>query len=195
MSYTTHDLIDILEKELQATCQGQRVLLSSADRLGHPVIAKALDLTKVGKVFAYQDFRSQVHDYQRQYRVSGIVWRDCFFNGDRLSLPELHRSLIAIPGDKEILLSAKKSILNFWRKHTRTMKFWLNGHPHQPLTAAHVQPYIQETEWADLESTQTELILALGWGNPQEYQYQWAYPDSGCYRIIASFQDPSAIKL
>jgi hypothetical protein len=54
---------------------------------------------------------------------------------------------------------------------------------------------MQEAEWAELDAAQTELYLGLCWGNPQEYQYQWAKPDSGCHRIIAAKDEPSAIKV
>lgn len=76
MTYTTQQLLEILEQELRATCQGKRVLLSPGDRLDNPIMAKAINLDQVGKVFAYQDFRGQIHEYQRQHNVSGLVWRD-----------------------------------------------------------------------------------------------------------------------
>jgi hypothetical protein len=195
MTYTTQELIDILEQELKATFQGKRILLSSAKRLNNQVVARALDMQKVSKVFAYQDFRRQIHEYQQKHHVSAIIWRDCKFRGQSIRFPEIHNQLIAIPGDKEILMSAKASIISFWYSMTDTMNFWLSVHRHRPISPESIAELIRETEWAEIDAAQTELFLGLCWGNPQEYQYQWAKPDSGCHRIIASVGEPSAIKV
>jgi hypothetical protein len=195
MKYTTQQLIDILEQELKATWKGERIVLSSAARLNNQVVAKALDMQKVSKVFAYQDFRRQIHEYQQKNHVSGIIWRVCRFHGKSVRFPELHNQLIAIPGDKEILISAKNSILSFWEENTENMNFWLSAHHRRPISRQSLAELIQEAEWAEIDAAQTELYLGLCWGHPQEYQYQWAKPDSGCHRIIAATNEPSAIKV
>ena len=195
MTYTTQELITILDQELRATWQGKRVLLSSAERFDNAVLAKAIDMQKVGKVFAYQDFRQQIHDYQKEHNVSGIIWRECQFDNYLLRYPELHNQLIAVPGDKEILMSAKASVLKFWEERTEGMDFWLTAHRRRPISADSLGDLIEETEWAEIDAAQTELFLGLCWGNPQEHQYQWAKPNSGCHRIIAAINEPSAIKV
>lgn len=195
MTYTTQQLIEILEQELRATWKGERIVLSSAERIANPVIAKALDLQKVSKVFAYQDFRHQVHQYQREHQISGIIWRECTFAGQSIRFPELHNQLIVVPGDKEMLITAKESVLNFWREVTRTMNFWIVAHRRRQISLESVEELIQQAEWAELDAAQAELYLGLCWGNPQEYQYQWAKPESGCHRIIAATHEPSAIKV
>ena len=133
MPYTTQQLLEILDQEMRATCQGKRVLISPGDRLENPVIAKAIDLTQVGKVFAYQDFRQQIHTYQQDHQVSGLIWRECHFNGDRLRFPEINRQLIAVEGDKEELMAAKTEILAFWQRHTQPLRYWLVAHKHRPI--------------------------------------------------------------
>ncbi|NJK47492.1 hypothetical protein HC931_04240 [Candidatus Gracilibacteria bacterium] len=195
MTYTTQQLIQILEQELRATWKGDRILLSSADRIDNPVIAKAIDLQKVGKVFAYQDFRRQIHKYQYQHRVSGIIWRECTFAAKSIRYPELHNQLIAVPGDKETLMAAKKEVVEFWREMTQEMNFWLAANRYRPITAESVEEFIQEAEWAEIDAAQTELFLGLCWGSPQEHQYQWAKPNSGCHRIIGTMTEPSSIKV
>jgi hypothetical protein len=195
MTYTTQQLIEILEQELRATWKGERILLSSADRIDNPVIAKALDWQKVSKVFVYQDFRRQIHEYQQQHRVSGIIWRECTFGGKSIRFPELHNQLIAVPGDKEMLIAAKESVLDFWREMTQKMNFWLVANRYRPIAADSIEEFIQEVEWAEIDAAQTELYLGLCWGNPQEYQYHWAKPRSGCHRIIAAMTEPSSIKV
>lgn len=195
MIYTTQQLIKILEQEMRATWKGDRILLSSAERFDNPVIAKAIDLQKAGKVFAYQDFRRQIHQYQQEYGVSGIIWRECTFGGKSICYPELHNQLVAVTGDKETLMAAKATVVDFWREMTQKMNFWLAASRYRPITADSLEEFIEEAEWAEIDATQTELFLGLCWGKPQEHQYQWAKPFSGCHRIIAAITEPSSIKV
>lgn len=195
MTYTTQELIQILDRELRANWKGERVVLSSAERLNNPVVAKALDLQKISKVFAYQDFRQQIHLYQRQHCVSGIIWRTTTFDNKILRFPELHNQLVAVPGDKEILIAAKESVVAFWWEAVESMSFWLAGDHHKKITSDYVLYLVRQAEWADLDAARTELYLGLCWGNPQECQYRWAKPKSGCNRIIAASDRPSSIKV
>lgn len=195
MTYTTQQLIQILDQELRANWKGERILLSSANRIDNPVVAKALDLQKLSKVFAYQDFRCQIHQYQRQHRVSGIIWRVSTFKGSSVRFPELHNQLIAVPGDKAVLIAAKKSVLAFWWEVTDQMRFWLAENHRRKITVEEIEALAQQAEWAEIDAARTELYLGLCWGNPQEYQYQWAKPESGCHRIIAATNEPSSIKV
>jgi hypothetical protein len=195
MVYSTQQLLQILDAEMRATWRGNRVLLAPDERLNNPVIAKAIDVQKAAKVFAYQDFRAQIHKYQRQYLVSGLIWRVCTFQGRSIRYPELHNQLIPVEGDKEQLVAAKPIVLDFWRENTLEMNFWLSVHRHRPLSSDSLEDLIQEAEWAEIDAAQNELYLGLCWGNPQNYQYQWAKPESGCHRVIASHYEPSAIKV
>jgi hypothetical protein len=195
MTYSTQQLIDILDQELRATWKGERILLSSAQRLDNPIVEKAIDLKKVGKVFAYQDFRRQIHAYQENYQVSGIIWRNCSFAGQSLRYPELHNQLIPVAGDKEILIAYRDKVLNFWYTHTQEMNYWLVANQRRPLSRDSLSHLIEETEWAEIDAARNELYLGLCWGNPQEYQYLWAKPNSGCHRVIAALTEPSAIKV
>lgn len=202
MTYTTQELIKILDSELKENWKGKRIVLSSKQRLNDPVVEKALNMDQVNKVFAYRDFRSQIHDYQRQHTVSGIVWRTCGFNQESIKYPEIHSQLIPIPGDKEILISARSKILDFWYSITDKMNFWLvnnrldrHGKHHQKIPRTYLQKLIRQTEWAEIDAARTEIYLGLCWGKPQEHIYQWAKPKSGCDRIIATVSEPSAIKI
>ena len=202
MTYTTKELIEILDRELKENWKGKRVVLSSAQRINDPVVAKALNMDRVNKVFAYRDFRSQIHEYQHQHRVSGIVWRDCTFGHQTIAYPEIHNQLVPVEGDKAILIAAKTRILEFWSAATADMKFWLvsqrknlHGKHHQPISAEYLDKLIAQTEWAEIDAARTEIYLGLCWGDPRESQYQWAKPKSGCDRIIATVSEPSAIKI
>lgn len=202
MTYTTDELIQILDCELKENWKGKRVVLSSAHRLNDPVMAKALNMDQVNKVFAYRDFRQQIHDYQQQHHVSGIIWRTCAFGEHSVTYPEIHNQLIPVTGDKEILLAARPQILDFWYQVTERMNFWLvnskansDGDRHQKINFSYLQKLIQQTEWAEIDAARTEIYLGLCWGKPQEHIYQWAKPKSGCDRIIATVSEPSAIKI
>lgn len=202
MTYTTQELIKILDRELKENWKGKRVVLSSAQRINDPVVAKALNMDQVNKVFAYRDFRSQIHEYQQNHQVSGIVWRTCTFDEQSITYPEVHNQLVPISGDKEILVAAKPKILEFWHQITEKMKFWLvnasltpNKSHNQPISFEYLQKLIKQTEWAEIDAARTEIYLGLCWGDPQDHQYQWAKPKSGCDRIIATVSEPSAIKI
>jgi hypothetical protein len=202
MSYTTAQLIQILDQELRANWRGERVLLSPAQRIDNPAIAKALDPSRLSKVFAYRDFRAQIHEYQHQHRVSGLVWRTCTFRGRELRFPELHNQLIAIEGDKDILMATKDLVLKFWQDLTQDLTLWqvsddcaaADGN-YRCLTTEALEQLMQRAEWAEVDAAQTELFLGLCWGKPEERHYRWAYPQSGCDRIIAAPNQPSSIKV
>ncbi|MEM6251998.1 MAG: hypothetical protein AAF821_03670 [Cyanobacteria bacterium P01_D01_bin.156] len=195
MTYSTQELIDILDQELKAAWRGERLLLSTDDRLANPVVSKAIGADKLSKVFAYKDFRDQIHQYQHDNNVSGLVWHPCRFRGQTIHLPEIHPDLIAIPADKAILAAAKADIIQFWRSSVDGLRLWLAGHDPVAIDTETVENYIQEAEWADVSATRTELYLGLCWGNPKECYCGWAYPESGCHRIIAADNEPSAIKV
>ena len=202
MTYNTEQLIQILDRELKENWKGKRVVLSSAQRINDPVVEKALNMNQVNKVFAYRDFRSQIHEYQRDCGVSGIIWRTCTFEENSITYPEIHNQLIPVAGDKEILVAARQEILDFWYRVTKKMNFWLvnsnlinNKSHHQSISFDYLQKLINQTEWAEIDAARTEIYLGLCWGIPQDHQYQWAKPKSGCERIIATVSEPSAIKI
>jgi hypothetical protein len=218
MTYSTQELIAILDRELKANWKGKRVVLSSADRINDPVVTKLLDMNQVSKVFAYQDFRNQIHQYQKQHRVSGVIWRNCTFENQTVCYPEIHNQLIPLEEDKAILIQAKRSVIDFWLKVTSQRQFWLANTPgkklpnetlrssdssqeksqqtpHLPVNQDYVAKLIRQAEWAEVDATRTEVYLGLCWGDPLEYRYQWAKPKSGCDRIIASHTVPSSIKI
>lgn len=194
MSYTTEELLAILDQELRAAWRGERVVLSSTHRL-NPVVAKALGTEKLSKVFAVQDFREQIHHYQREHSVSGLVWHTCRFRGRSLQFPELHPQLVAIPEDKTMLIAAKEAVIEFWQSSIDGLRLWQAGTPPQALIKADVDRWIEETEWAEIDATRVELYLSLCWGDPKECHYDWARPQSGAKRIIAAIAEPSSIKV
>ena len=195
MSYTTEELIKFLELELRATWGGKRLIFNAEEKLDNPVVAKAIDLDKMSRVFVFRDFRQQIHDYQLKHHVSGVVERNVTFQDKSLSFPEVYNQLIAIEGDKEILMRAKDKVLNFWNEITVGMKYYLASDRHSPITPSLFKQLCEEAQWAELDVGKEEVYLGLCWGHPKEYIYQWAKPDSGFHRIIASNNEPSSINI
>lgn len=196
MAYTTAQLIDILDQEMRASYQGKRVLLSARDRFqDDPVLSLALGANKISKVYAYREFREQIHAYQQEQQVSGLIWRTCRFNGAEVRFPEVHNQLIAIPSDLAQLRAAKAEIMQFWRQVSTALNLWLMGKEHQPLSPPLVEELAKEAEWAEVDAGMTEVYLGLCWGKPEERHCQWALPDSGCRRIVAAPGEPSVIKV
>lgn len=194
MVYTTAELLDFLDQELRAAWRGERVVLSSDQRL-NPVVAKAIGAEKLSKVFAAQDFREQIHHYQREHNVSGLVWHTCRFQGRSHQFPELHPQLIPTETDKNTLTAAKAGVIEFWRSSIKNLRLWRSGAPPLPLELSTVERWIDEAEWAEIDATRSELYLRLCWGDPKICHYDWARPDSGCERIIAAIAEPSSIKV
>ncbi|MEL6939826.1 MAG: hypothetical protein AAFO84_11610 [Cyanobacteria bacterium J06598_1] len=195
MAYTTAQLLDILDAEMKAAVRGDRLLLTPDSRIDDPVITKAIGPQKLSQIYAFRDFREQIHQYQIAEGVSGIVWRDCTFEGQTVRFPEIHPQLTATAEDKLRLGAAKGAVVAFWRQAIEGLSLWRAGNSPEPIAPDRVETLINRAEWADVEATRSELYLLLCWGNPKESYYAWAYPESGCDRIIATQGQPSGIKV
>ncbi len=191
MVYTTQQLIQILANERMACLQGQRLNLA-AKVSGNSVIDKYLKAEGLQKFTAYQDFKAAVHRYQRENGVSGIVWRQLTVKGKTLCYPEVDAQLIALASDIEILLDFKASIIAFWNEVTVGMDIYLSfnhGKNYRQIIPIDVERIIQRTQWASLWKSENsnflEIVLQLGWGQPQEAAYKRGWPDSGSEYIHA----------
>ncbi|MBG1266930.1 hypothetical protein [Nostoc sp. WHI] len=189
--YTTQELIQILAAERQACLKGKRLKLE-VTVFGNPMIDQFIKTDGLQQFTAYQDFKTAIHDYQRENQVSGIIWREMIVKGKSLHYPEVDNELIAIATDLEILKAAKNSILEFWYEVTREMDLYLsfnNSKQHQQILTPDVERIAQITEWASLwkweNSSFLEIILQLGWGKPEEAYYKRGRPRSGSEYIHA----------
>ena len=189
--YTTEELIQILAAERQACLKGERLKLAIAVS-GNPVIDQFIRTDGLQKFSAYQDFKAAIHDYQKEYQVSGIVWREVTVKGKTLRYPEVDAQLIALSSDLEILKSAKNSLMEFWYKVTEGMDLYLsfnNSKQYQQIRKTDVERIAQRTEWSSLWKSENsnflEIILQLGWGKPEEACYKRGRPGSGSEYIHA----------
>lgn len=189
MTYTTQQLIEILDRELKANWKGKRIVLSSAQRINDPVVAKLLNMNRVSKVFAYQDFRHQIHQYQKEHRVSGIIWRSCTFRERTFSYPEVYNQLIPIDGDKEILVQAKESVINFWQQVTEGMNFWLANAPGRNSNLSSASLALEEdrelvvTSVPNSEKTHHHQKIDRQYVNKLIRQAEWAEIDAALNEI------------
>jgi hypothetical protein len=189
--YTTEELIQILRSERQACLKGERLKLELTVS-GNPLIDQFIKSDGLQKFTAYEDFKAAIHDYQKEYQVSGIVWRKVTIKSKTLLYPEVDTQLIALPCDLEILKNAKNSLFNFWNEATDGMDLYLsfnNNKQYQEIIKSDVERIAQRTEWASLcvfkNSNFLEIILQLGWGKPEEATYKRGRPHSGSEYIHA----------
>jgi hypothetical protein len=189
--YTTEDLIKILADERRACISGDRLSLKASPTFS-PVLDKFLKTDGIQKFTAYNDFRATIHQYQREHQVSGIVWQTLTIKGKSLRLPKVDDQLVALPSDLHVLQTAKDVILRFWWEVSAGMDLYLSmnaGKVHHPITRADVERIVQRTQWASLckqgEFSYLEIILQLGWGQPEEASYRRGFPDSGSEYVHA----------
>jgi len=189
--YTTQELIQILAAERQACLNGKRLKLEITVS-GNPLIDQFLRTDGLQRFTAYQDFKTAIHDYQRENQVSGIIWREVRVKEKNLNYPEVDTELIALTSDLEILKAAKNSLVEFWYEVSMGMDLYLsfnNSKQYQQIVTSDVEIIVQRTEWASLckweNSSFLEMILQLGWGKPEEAYYKRGRPRSGSEYIHA----------
>ncbi|MBE9125189.1 MULTISPECIES: hypothetical protein [unclassified Coleofasciculus] len=183
--YSTEELIKILADERRACMNGQRLNLA-ASASGNPLIDRFLKPDGIQKFSAYRDFKAAVHGYQRQHQISGIVWRQLIIEGKTLRYPAVDDQLVALSRDVELLKAAKASILRFWWQVTSDMDLYLSiklGRDYRQITPEDARAIASKTEWANLfkhgNARFLEIILQLGWGQPEEASYKRGWPASG----------------
>lgn len=189
--YTTEELIQILRSERQACLKGERLKLEVTVS-GNPLIDQFIKSDGLQKFTAYEDFKAAIHDYQKKYDVSGIIWRKVTIKSKSLQYPEVDTQLIALTSDLEIIKNAKNSVLTFWYEVTDGMDLYLsfnNSKQYQNIIKADVERIALRTEWASLcvfeNRNFLEIILQLGWGKPEEASYKRGRPHSGSEYIHA----------
>ena len=190
-SYSTTDLIKILADERQACIDGKRLTLAVSPS-GSPFLDKFLQPEGLQRFTAYRNFRAAVHDYQRQHEISGIVWQTLTIKGKYLHFPKVDEQLAALPEDLNLLKTAKTELFEFWHQSTADMDLYLSlngGKAYRLVAQEDVDRMMQRTEWASLRQqgslSQLEIILQLGWGNPEEATYRHGFPESGSEYIHA----------
>ncbi len=189
--YTTEELIQILAAERQACLKGERLKLEVTVS-GNPLIDQFIRTDGLQKFTAYQDFKAAIHNYQQENHVSGLIIHEVSVKGQTLRYPKVDSELTALTSDLETLKAAKNYILEFWYKVTKEMDLYLsfnNSKQYQQIIASDIERIAQRTEWASLwkweNSSFLEIVLQLGWGQPEEAYYKRGRPHSGSEYIHA----------
>ncbi|MCY7390669.1 MAG: hypothetical protein LH647_03955 [Leptolyngbyaceae cyanobacterium CAN_BIN12] len=190
-TYSTADLIKILADERQACMNGKRLNLAVSPS-GSPFIDQFLQPEGLQRFTAYRNFREAVHDYQRQHKISGIVWQTLMIKGQNLHFPKVDDQLAALPEDVELLKMVKAQLFEFWYQSTADMDLYLSlngGKSYRLVRHKDVDRIMQRTEWASLmqqgNPSQLEIILQLGWGNPESATSRHGFPESGSEHVHA----------
>jgi len=189
--YSTDELLQILAEEQRACMQGQRLHLT-AKVSGIAPLDRLIDPKGIQKFTAYQNFRAQIHAYQREQGVSGLVWRSIALAPHRLNYPELHDQLVALPEDIHTLQRFKDDAIEFWRSVTVGFDRHLSvagGRDFCTLTPSDEQRLIDRAEWVSLDprgqALPCEVVLQLGWGDPAGARYRRDWPQSGSELVHA----------
>lgn len=191
-TYSTEELIQILNQERQACLKGERLNLRATPAVGNPVVDCFLKPEGIQKFTAYQNFKATIHQYQQEHQVSGIVWREIVVKGKTLRFPFVNEQLIALPYDLEQLKAEKTKLLEFWDDVTAGMDLYLSlnsGKDYRKICVEEVDAIVQRTEWTCIwkweKSSFLEMLLQLGWGQPSEAGDRRGWPQSGSENIHA----------
>lgn len=189
--YSTGELLEILDEEQRACMQGRRLNLT-AKVSGIGPLDRLIDPKGIQKFTAYQHFRAQVHAYQREQQVSGLIWRSLVLGPHRLDYPELHDQLIALPQDVQMLRRFKTQAIAFWQAVTHGFDRHLSvagGRDFCALSTPDEQRLIDRAEWVSLDprgqQLPCEVVLQLGWGDPAGARYRRDWPQAGSEAIHA----------
>jgi hypothetical protein len=192
--YSTQDLIKILAAEREACLRGDRLNLRASPFIGNAAVDRWLDPSAMQKFAAFQDFREQVHGYQRDQNVSGLVWCDVTVGDRRLRFPRVHDHLIALESDLTVLERSKEEVLQFWLEATAGMDLFFGlqgGKQYERLDREAVWAIERRAEWADIWMSEgdkfLQVVLLLGWGLPQEAMYRRGSSRSGCEYLYAVY--------
>jgi hypothetical protein len=173
---------------------GQRLSLKASPTGFSPALDFFLKTDGIQKFTAYNDFKATIHAYQHEHQVSGIIWQTLTIQEQTLYFPKLHDQLIAIPTDLDLLHRHRDPIYTFWHEITQGMDLYLAlhvGKMHEPIALAEVDRIYRRTAWASLNAQGSgptlEVILQLGWGQPEEAVYRRGFPESGSELIHAVY--------
>ncbi|TAD75902.1 MAG: hypothetical protein EA001_13260 [Oscillatoriales cyanobacterium] len=194
-TYSTQALLDILAEEQRACMQGRRLSLR-AKVSGIDPLDRLIDPKGIQKFTAYQNFRDQIHAYQQQQGVSGLVWKSLSLatQGEthHLTYPELHDQLIALAEDVTTLQRCRGQIIDFWLAITAGFDIHLSvagGREFCAITEGDRQRLTGRAEWASLDlrgrRLPCEVVLQLGWGDPALARYRRDWPQSGSEYVHA----------
>ncbi|WP_250564976.1 hypothetical protein, partial [Adonisia turfae] len=187
MTYTTEQLIEFLETEFKAHAKGEREFVLSEDAeqqiaaSGDP-IGMIIGARNMASVDSYHSYRDQIHTYQRQHQVSGLVIESrAFPDGTVVRYPSQYYQLTLVDGDMDILRAAKDRVVEAFIKHVEVGHYYLahriearNGaYWDMETTLGFIASFAEYMDWATLANYDDpgEVSLHLGYGSPKDGNY------------------------
>lgn len=128
MTYTTSELISILDTaikrsvEIQCACSPLR--LPGEDHADWETIFEFNAKNSQTALESYWQQREQIHAYQLEHQVSGLVSDEWTYQGKTIQAFSVHDQLIAIPGDKQVLIQQTPQLIKWWVEVTQGMNLW-----------------------------------------------------------------------
>ena len=175
MSYTTLELISILDTaikrsvEIQCACSPLRE--PGAEHPDWETIFKFNAKNSQTALESYWQLREQIHTYQLEHQVSGLVCDEWTYQGKTIEAFSVHDQLIAIPGDKQVLIQQTPGLIKWWVEVTQGMNLW-----HQPTSDSkddycvnyeEIAPLAPLAQWATVSVCDAmifEINMWLCWG-------------------------------
>lgn len=215
MTYTTQELIKLLEGERDACMNGDRLKLSATITGLSKEADAILGAKGIQQIASYHDFRTEIWKYQVQNLISGIVWEEIDIKDKLFRFPTVHDQLLSLPSDVELMKSYKGCVVGFWRNVTQGLQLWRSGSNHKGherpdmiISPAEADLLISQSEWVtlsantfdhklrrwtlDSEPTDREILIQLGWGWPELAGYWQHWPEHHCEWITAV--NPDAVE-
>ena len=187
MTYTTEQLIEFLETEFKAHAKGEREfvlpedaeqqLVASGDPIGAIIGAR-----NMASVDSYHSYRDQIHAYQREHQVSGLIVETRIFpDGSSIRYPTQHCQLALVDGDMDVLRGAKERVVDAFMNQVKAGHYYLihriearsGAEWHMETTLDFIASFAEDMDWAALANYDDpgELSLHLGYGGPIDGDY------------------------
>ncbi|ESA38467.1 hypothetical protein N836_31495 [Leptolyngbya sp. Heron Island J] len=170
MTYTTDQLIEIIDSEMMAHIKGEREFVR-LDRIEE----------KFAAITSYHEVREQVHAYQKQHGISGVVVETRELpDGSVIRFPVQHDQLDLVDGDMQVLEAARFRVVEAFLEQIAAGQYYLcyriesrdGGEWDMETTPEFIRYFIQGLQWAEISMYDSgELVLQVGYGEPHESAY------------------------
>ncbi|NEZ57569.1 hypothetical protein [Adonisia turfae] len=170
MIYTTDQLAEIIDSEMMAHIKGEREFVR-LDRIEE----------KFAAIASYHEVREQVHAYQKQHGISGVVVEARELpDGSVIRFPVQHTQLELVDGDMEILSAAKDRVVHAFLNQLKKGYYYLmqriesrdKGEWDMETTPEFIEYFAGDMEWAEITPySEGEFSLKIGYGGPVDSDY------------------------
>ena len=176
MTYTTSKLISILDTAIQRSieiqCACSPLRLPGEDHADWETIFKFNAKNSQTALESYWQLREQIHAYQLEHQVSGLVSNECTYQGKTIEAFCVHDQLVAIPNDKQVLIEQTPQLIGWWGEVTQGMELWYSptcdNKDDYCVNYEEILQLAPLAEWASVSiynGLTIEINLRLCWGD------------------------------